>query len=699
MFKAKLWRMGKHLSKIGGTKRLQQLEKWKTGPQSVWSLSVNSEEVQKQTYEQKQQVEKLLEQEIAKREKFESTVEVLKAELKTLKADQQKTERSLSRLRMGKSESGRGNSSKSWTNYSRQHQTIKRKQLVADIKNVVSSCSTQLEPLTMKVLNAESGEVQHLDLEKGAFTKPSSNGQENEILNSVLSVKDKFALSDKAYHELAQVTKELPRLHQLKSREKELNCKQQIVPAPENIAGVQQSLNDRLVVRIRYTLSKDSNFREYYYLYKKVRVKLSGDGTRVGRNLHVVNVTFTLIDELQAASVAGNYTLAIFEMSESYDELRTALQNITTEVEELKTVIVDGHSYNLQYFLGGDWKFLSLICGLNAANSKYSCIWCKCPSGKRWDMKLKWSLQDQKCGARTIEEIKQLSKEPPKKRYGCVRQPLFQSVPITHVVIDSLHLFLRVADVLINLLIMDLQRADGIRNSRIDKIDRTKESCIIVYERFLNEQCRISFQWYTSNSKLECRDLTGPEKTRLFATINIPALFPSIQRNDDIQRLWTDFWKLVQLLKADCDDHVFKSEAHKWLELFCSIYQTKHVTPYIHALAMHVHEFLNLYGSLSKFSQQGLEKLNDTTTLHYFRGTNHKKEDALYQILQKRNRPEELEATGCARKKRKCKCSICGKEGHNKQTCSLTTQVTTSSSYMQSELNSDAERSSETETV
>ena len=134
-------------------------------------------------------------------------------------------------------------------------------------------------------------------------------------------------------------------------------------------------------------------------------------------------------------------------MSESYDELRTALQNITTELEELKTVIVNGHSYNLQYFLGGDWKFLSLICGLNAVYSEYSCIWCKCPSGKCWDMKLKWSLQDQKYGARTIEEIKQLSKEPPKKQYGCVRQPLFQSVPITHVVIDSLLLLLRVADV------------------------------------------------------------------------------------------------------------------------------------------------------------------------------------------------------------------------------------------------------------
>ena len=44
------------------------------------------------------------------------------------------------------------------------------------------------------------------------------------------------------------------------------------------------------------------------------------DSSPVGQNLDVINVTFTLIDELQVASVAGNYTLAIYEMSESYEE-------------------------------------------------------------------------------------------------------------------------------------------------------------------------------------------------------------------------------------------------------------------------------------------------------------------------------------------------------------------------------------------
>ena len=194
----------------------------------------------------------------------------------------------------------------------------------------------------------------------------------------MLNVKDKYSLSDKAYHELAQVTKELPRLHQLKCRAKELNGKQTINPTPEEITGVQQSVQDRVIARIRHALC-DSTFRERYQLYKRIRIKLSGDGPRAGRNLHVLNFTFTLIDEPQAASVMGNYSLAVFEIRESYDDLKVALGTISNEVHNLKTVAVDGESYELEVFLGGDWKFLSLVCGLNAANSDYSCIWCKCP--------------------------------------------------------------------------------------------------------------------------------------------------------------------------------------------------------------------------------------------------------------------------------------------------------------------------------
>lgn len=39
-----------------------------------------------------------------------------------------------------------------------------------------------------------------------------------------------------------------------------------------------------------------------------------------------------------------------------------------------------------------------------------------------------------------------------------------------------------------------------------------------VYEQFLNNTCKIRFQWYVDkdSKKLTWRDLTGPEKIKLF---------------------------------------------------------------------------------------------------------------------------------------------------------------------------------------
>lgn len=131
----------------------------------------------------------------------------------------------------------------------------------------------------------------------------------------------------------------------------------------------------------------------------------------MGRNLHVVNFTFTLVDEPQATSVAGYHTLATLEMFEDYDELSASLQDIADEVNDLSQLKPDGEFYQLQYFLGGDCKFFTLVCGLNAANSGYSCIWCKCNSKDHWNMELKWPLIDTTKGARTIDEIQTLSKK------------------------------------------------------------------------------------------------------------------------------------------------------------------------------------------------------------------------------------------------------------------------------------------------
>lgn len=85
----------------------------------------------------------------------------------------------------------------------------------------------------------------------------------------------------------------------------------------------------------------------------------------------------------------------------------------------------------------------------------------------------------------------------------------------------------------------------------------------------------------------------------------------------------------------------------------------------MHALVWHVPEFIQLYGSISPFTQQGLEKLNDKTTKDYFRSTNQRGLDSLIQIVNKRNRMEYLEDLGCQRDTRSITCSNCKQQGHN----------------------------------
>ena len=107
------------------------------------------------------------------------------------------------------------------------------------------------------------------------------------------------------------------------------------------------------------------------------------------------------------------------------------------------------------------------------------------------------------------------------------------------------------------------------------------------------------------------------------------------------------------------------------MSLFTSVYQTENATPYLHVLVSHIPEFLKLYGSITPFSKQGLEKLNDNITKSYFRSTNHRDISSLHQLMLKLNRIEELTFNpDCIHSKRVQLCGICQQSNHNCRTCS-----------------------------
>ena len=119
---------------------------------------------------------------------------------------------------------------------------------------------------------------------------------------------------------------------------------------------------------------------------------------------------------------------------------------------------------------------------------------------------------------------------------------------IDHIVPDILHLFLRISDVLTNLLILELRKLDG--TEKAQTFNRDKSANMAPYEHFLNHQCKISFKWHINKElkTLQWRDLTGPEKLRLFQHINIPDLFPRLPESQKLQKLWIDFMSIYNFL-------------------------------------------------------------------------------------------------------------------------------------------------------
>ena len=181
-------------------------------------------------------------------------------------------------------------------------------------------------------------------------------------------------------------------------------------------------------------------------------------------SVKVVNFTFTILHEKDVAiGEKGNYILAVIKTTETYDNLRDSLADLRMEMSNLKEISANNCTYKIEYFLGGDLKFLALVCGLGRANEDYACVWCKCPREQRWDTSKTWSINDPKFGARTVTEIARFSTG---KKLNCKAQPLFDFIPMDHVIIDTLHFFLRISDVLIDLFIRELRRSDAIEKKK-----------------------------------------------------------------------------------------------------------------------------------------------------------------------------------------------------------------------------------------
>ena len=671
----------KQASRKGGRQVLKLVNAWKD---STFKISIHYEEtdvggLKKENLEltgEKRKLEDALEAESVKRAKVESDIKILtettaKNKLK-YKGKFKQLVKKIAKLQCNQKTRG-PDKKKSFNEYTRQHQARVKKQLKDQCETVLSFLGQyEFAPSHIELCNLSTGETETFFFEEN--DAPSSQGSGEELkaddeqvneLNMWLYIKDKFSISNEAWHELAM---KADNLYKLIKHAKDLNSKWDLKDTPGTADGVQISFKDSLLENIQRL--RVSGLLENG---KTIKIKISGDGTNIGKRLSVVNITYTILNEDKVAmSEKGNYLLAVIKAKESYETLAESLKDLIKEMELLTEITLDNITYPLEYFLGGDWKFLASVCGIGGANADYACIWCLCPKLKRYDISKVWSLLDPDCGARNLEQIKNYSKS---RKFNCTHAPLFTFIPLNHVVIDTLHLYLRICDNLIQLLIRQLKVADAIDKKKTysDNFAKEKYPHMARYEKYLQDM-GINFNFYIAKDTkmLDYRDLTGPEKVKLFKQINISYLLPNNQHSHIIQDIWDEFSSTIMDLKQNMDFTEvpeFKSKVDHWMQKFLVVYQTKDVTPYMHALVSHVPEFLKLYGNIEFFTQQGMEKYNDITSKNYFRSTNHQGVSAIKQLFLKRKRAQHLEAAGCEREKRDYCCSNCHAVGHTIKTC------------------------------
>lgn len=98
-----------------------------------------------------------------------------------------------------------------------------------------------------------------------------------------------------------------------------------------------------------------------------------------------------------------------------------------------------------------------------------------------------------------------------KKQYNVSRKPLFPTIPLNHVVIDNLHLFLRVSDILIDQLIMELLGLDSLdKAKKAAGLHRTKHRHVAAFEDFVQSLGISGFSLFEGDdSRVKWRTFTG----------------------------------------------------------------------------------------------------------------------------------------------------------------------------------------------
>lgn len=324
-----------------------------------------------------------------------------------------------------------------------------------------------LKPLKLQC-KSESGKDVTLKLRETNSESENQNYQdlnidEKEKLKQLIFLLDKFCVSDAAYYELTMLFGELPRKYLVVQDREDIYKMYNIERLPGNKPGAMLSLTSEIERLIKFEVNQSTTE------IKKIKIKFSGDGAKVSRISNFVIFSISNLKEDVNLSVHQLNTVAVVQCDENYDNLRDTCKPLFDQLTEFcntKSITVDGQIYSLDFFVGGDMKFLQILLGLGGSTGDYACPWCKVHKNDRHDLSKEWDFYHSSNLFRSIEEINSLAGQS-KNKYGVKHKPLL-SVSVDHFMPDELHLMLRITDVLLRNVIDDCKDKEDLAK----KMDR-----------------------------------------------------------------------------------------------------------------------------------------------------------------------------------------------------------------------------------
>ena len=247
-------------------------------------------------------------------------------------------------------------------------------------------------------------------------SNPDGNQYENlsekdkAKVERTLFLMDKFGVGNSFIHELSMSPGlDLPRSYLIKQKQDDLNNLCSITSTPGRADGAQFSFNSLLEERVKSFIDSNPTFDDN----ESIRIKISGDGAKMTNSYNFVIFSFALLQKTDdVMSARGNHTIAVVKGAEKYETLKESFKNIFDEINALnrtKKLTIDGRDYNVELFLGGDYKFILIMLGMKSATSHHSCVWCKVHAHCRYDMNFTLDHYNSDPHKRTLDEIIELA--------------------------------------------------------------------------------------------------------------------------------------------------------------------------------------------------------------------------------------------------------------------------------------------------